>query len=407
MATISFECKKSKANSEGNSPIYFRITVGDKRSYRSTGIWVPEKHWNARKGEVRKSIGEDRQTEINTRLQQIRTTAQNKINELNRKGNIITTREIKEVVDSNPTSQPAAAKNLLSYARGINDPLEKSSYNYYKKRNTIINHLDTYTEGRGVDFSKIDRSWVHSFYTYLREDQGNSKNTAAKAVSILSSFFEAAIKDEVTSYRNPFRNVTFPKEDIYKEKLTLEEVQRLKDLELNRDTWAYHSRNYWLAQMYMAGMRISDLCKLQKSDISSGRVQYRMKKTKVLKSIAVSPPLQEILDLYKENESTNMFPILRKSVGDYVNDKELSQEIGRLNALINKNLKIVQKKAGIKKTLSTHIARHTFADLARKDGWSIYDISKALAHKSILVTQNYLQKLDTESLDKKMESLFN
>ena len=62
--------------------------------------------------------------------------------------------------------------------------------------------------------------------------------------------------------------------------------------------------------------------------------------------------------------------------------------------------------AGIDKPLSTHIARHSFADVARSAGWSIYDISKALRHSSVEMTERYLKAFDTAALDDRMNELF-
>ncbi len=53
------------------------------------------------------------------------------------------------------------------------------------------------------------------------------------------------------------------------------------------------------------------------------------------------------------------------------------------------------------------MSRHSFADYARKRGMSIYDISKALGHKNLQVTERYLKEFDEESVDKAMGALFS
>ena len=69
-------------------------------------------------------------------------------------------------------------------------------------------------------------------------------------------------------------------------------------------------------------------------------------------------------------------------------------------------LKEVAHAAGIDKHITTHVARHSFADLARKKGWGVYDISKALAHSKLRETEVYLASLDHDDLDEKMHALF-
>ena len=69
------------------------------------------------------------------------------------------------------------------------------------------------------------------------------------------------------------------------------------------------------------------------------------------------------------------------------------------------NLKRIAKKAGIKKNLSFHTSRHTFATWALRKGIRIEYVSKLLGHASIKETQIYA-KIVNEELDKAME-VFN
>lgn len=50
-----------------------------------------------------------------------------------------------------------------------------------------------------------------------------------------------------------------------------------------------------------------------------------------------------------------------------------------------------------------HIARHSFANIARQKKANVYDISKALGHSSLKITENYLSKFDTTSQDETMK----
>ena len=73
--------------------------------------------------------------------------------------------------------------------------------------------------------------------------------------------------------------------------------------------------------------------------------------------------------------------------------------IGSKNTIVNTNLKRVSKALGIPR-VSFHCARHSFAVnhyLASKD---IYSLSRALHHKSISVTTDYLQSLDMDIANK-------
>jgi integrase/recombinase XerD len=61
------------------------------------------------------------------------------------------------------------------------------------------------------------------------------------------------------------------------------------------------------------------------------------------------------------------------------------------------------KKADIKKSVSPHVLRHTFATLMLNNGLDIYSVSKLLGHSSISTTQTYLHfNKQTEFLHSKI-----
>jgi integrase len=82
-------------------------------------------------------------------------------------------------------------------------------------------------------------------------------------------------------------------------------------------------------------------------------------------------------------------------------------EISSRTATVNKSLKKLAKLAGIESNVTTHVARHTWADMARKEGMNIYDISKSLGHSDINITQIYLAELDQTSSDLAMAMMYN
>jgi integrase/recombinase XerD len=59
------------------------------------------------------------------------------------------------------------------------------------------------------------------------------------------------------------------------------------------------------------------------------------------------------------------------------------------NALYNRNLKRVAQKLGIKKRLTTHSGRKTFATMMDESGWSMESIAKMLGHSSVKTTETY------------------
>jgi len=75
--------------------------------------------------------------------------------------------------------------------------------------------------------------------------------------------------------------------------------------------------------------------------------------------------------------------------------------------LINKYLKDIAEKAEIVKNVTTHTARHSFADIARQKADNIYNLSKTLGHSKIGTTEAYMATIDDNALDDTLDSMFS
>jgi len=208
-----------------------------------------------------------------------------------------------------------------------------------------------------------------------------------------------------------------------KEKLDLVEIQKMEDLKLFPNEFIFHVRNAFIFSLYNAGIRIGDLLQLKWCNIQEdGRLEYFMGKTGKERSIKLLPPALKILKLYessKEKETDYIFPFLDNNAkySKLISPEDFQKASSELLAflynkiesqiaLYNKALKLIAVRSQIKKKISSHISRHSFADIARKKV-SVYDIQKMLGHSTLKVTESYLKSLDNDAMDKAMEEVFN
>ena len=56
--------------------------------------------------------------------------------------------------------------------------------------------------------------------------------------------------------------------------------------------------------------------------------------------------------------------------------------------------------------LSMHVARHSYADFARRKSGDLFAISQTLGHKSLETTEAYLKSFDQDAVDKLGEDLW-
>lgn len=91
---------------------------------------------------------------------------------------------------------------------------------------------------------------------------------------------------------------------------------------------------------------------------------------------------------------------------DYSERDFRRKQIQSKTTMINYQLKKVGELAEIDKTITTHMARHTFADMARQKSKDIYGVSKALRHSSTKITEQYLAGFDNQAVDDVMDSVW-
>lgn len=134
-----------------------------------------------------------------------------------------------------------------------------------------------------------------------------------------------------------------------------------------------------------------------------------MGKAKKFRRLKLVKQAQVVLDLYRDDSNLLtdfIFPFLKSRI-DYSDGNFLKKQVSSKTTIINKNIKELSMKTGINKNISSHIARHSFADMARKKGMKLYDISKVLGHSSLSITERYLENFDDTSLDNAMDEIFN
>lgn len=400
MANIVIILKLNKLNKLGEAPLYLRVIKHRKTAYQSIGLCVKPTDWNKDTCRVRKSHPNSQRA--NNFILHKLAEAQNKVLEIETKNSSIKASKIKEIlVGKSPQS-------FIIYANKITDQLkETEQVRTYKRYKTVIKKLSDFLKGKDFMMDELTVSFLNDYDLYLKK-LGNCTNTIHSNLKTLRAILRRAINEDLLSRdKNPFFIYKLKKAPTKKEKLTSEEIKAIIDLTLEENSTLWHCRNYFLFSYYNAGIRAGDLIQLKWGNIRKGRLVYLMDKTGSLKNIQLIPQTLNILSYYKSEDNEGfIFPLLNNNI-DYSDKFFLFSQVSSKNALINKNLKRIAVLSKIDKPITFHIARHSFSDIARKRGMNIYDISQALAHSSIKITETYLADVDDNSLDYEMSKLFN
>jgi integrase len=136
------------------------------------------------------------------------------------------------------------------------------------------------------------------------------------------------------------------------------------------------------------------------------RLTYRMLKTNGSVSLKLPKEALELARRYSEEERVMFFPFVTEH--DTADPTHFRRRVSSANVIVNRNLKKLAELAGIPSDgLSTHVARHSFADYARTSDGDLYAISKALGHSDLKTTETYLKSFDQDSVDDLSDSLWS
>jgi integrase len=354
-------------------------------------------------------------------------------NEKSKKANETLKKKLKDISEiNNDLDNPSTEKiiesysgnvhgDCLEYLKKIMHRLEKEGkVRSYKRYNQLFNKLAEYTKSDKLPFDQITVTFLIDFKAHL---SGLHQNTIYEHFKNLRALFNAAIKEDIIQpEKNPFVRFEVSQAATTKQSLNDDELNRLKELNLEVGSKLWHSRNYFFFSFYNGGIRAGDIITMKWNAVANDRLSYVMAKTRNNKLIKKSVPLlaeaKAILSHYRNDEckpNQFIFGLIKDEFSSLINDekkiksgheKTLFGAIGSRNAILNKNLKELAKLAEISKPLTFHIARHSFADYAISKKVNPRVLQKILGHEKFETTETYIHNRDNKEVDESMIEIF-
>jgi len=303
--------------------------------------------------------------------------------------------------------QPKSS-NFILFAENLIERMQHNNkIGNARRYKVVVKKLHELQEGKDIMFQEIDLSFLNKFYSYLVTLNNKPTTIHANFRVIRAIYYKAIEEGIVKQEENPFFSFKLKQGTVNRTRLNEDEIKSIVELELPEDSLIWHIKNAFLFSFYNAGIRASDLITMQWKNVTDGRLTYEMHKTQKVHSVKLLDKPKHILDYYvSENPDHYIFPFFKNDI-DYSDPLFLHNQISAKTALLNKYLKQIATKAEISKNISTHTARHSFADIARKKTNNIYNLSKTLGHSSLKITEAYLASFDEDAIDDTLDNVFN
>ncbi len=237
--------------------------------------------------------------------------------------------------------------------------------------------------------SSVTLNDAYMFLVYCKDNRNNNERTRARKATTLRIFYKYLTVQKRLIDENPLQELDSPKiKKTLPKYLTLEESVAL----LNSVDGKFKERDYCIITLFLnCGMRLSELCSLNLSDIRTNNTLVVTGKGNKERTIYLNDACIDALNAYLPFR-----PV------DGVKDKNalfISRQKSRINQrtvqmIITKAL----EKAGLgERNLSTHKLRHTAATLMYQHGdVDVLAIKEILGHESLSTTQIYTHILDEQ-----------
>ena len=236
--------------------------------------------------------------------------------------------------------------------------------------------------GRDIGPAEVTYQDLKAFLAWYGSDNQNTR-TQSRTLSGIRAFYKyLLIEGEINE--NPATLIESPKIGLkLPEVLSVSEIDSMIDqIDLSKPEG--HRNKAIIETLYGCGLRVSELVNLRLTDIHYGEgfVVITGKGNKQ-RLVPVSGKALKEIDIYKRDR--NQLPV--------INDQNilfLNRRGSRLTrAMIFTIIKDLAAKAGIKKTISPHTFRHSFATHMIEGGADLRAVQEMLGHESILTTEIY------------------
>ena len=279
-------------------------------------------------------------------------------------------------------------ESLKLYIRHIK--YEKNlSPNTIRSYNKDINHFIDYIKGlKIVNISDLSLDIFRKYLKFLDNFKYSNRTIIRKYSSLINYFkfleINNYLKGELTQLINPPR-----KYQRYYSFLSQNELNELLSCIETSDYIGIRNRTL-IEVLYSTGARVSEIENINLEDIDFKNSEIKVKgKGNKERIVYLNHNARFWLNKY-----LNIRDNFRSSVNRELSNREsqlfLNKFGGRLTARsIRTILKKYLKKAGIKKNISPHDIRHSFATHLLQEGAGIREIQELLGHENISTTQIY------------------
>ena len=369
-----------------------RITINGDLVQFSSKIDIEPHLWNTATARLNGRSQEAQQT--NARLENIRSSIIQHYREISDCQVSVTAEKVRNaflgIVTKGESLLQIFDKHIEDYEKLVGISKSKGTLQKYKvARKRVMEFMAQRYKTTDLSIREVTHMFVTDFENFLRVEAKCSTNTVAKFIQYLKTIINIA-RNNGWLMHDPFANYKIQKTAVDRGFLSKEEIAAIAQKDFNIERLD-QVRDVFLFSCF-TGLAYIDICNLRSEHIRKSFdgnlwIITKRQKTQIPVNVPLLPIPKMILEKYEDKLS---------------NDKILPVVS---NQKTNAYLKEIGDLCGIKKNLTFHLARHTFATTTTlAKGIPIETVSKMLGHTNIKTTQIYA-RITNDKISKDMAGL--
>ncbi|MBW3470369.1 site-specific integrase [Arthrospiribacter ruber] len=383
--SILFYLKGSKNKKRKEKHVYVRITVDYKRVELSTKVTCEPCEWNSAAGRVKGKSEKARL--LNGLLDSYQMKIYQARKQLMDLDKDVTAERIKNMLIGKAEDR----RLILEIFESHNQDMEALVGNEFapgtmERYRTSLEHTRSFIRWKygkdDMELKYLDYEFISQYSFWLKSVRGCAHNTTVKYLANFKKIVLNCVKNGWLQ-RDPFMGFKMVKKEVRRETLSKEELKNIseKDFTIER---LDQVRDIFVFSCY-TGLAYIDVKNLKRTQIIIGIdgekwIETKRQKTEAPIRIPILPVALRIIEKYKDHPKC-------------IHEDALLPVPS--NQKMNAYLKEIADLCGVRKELTFHIARHTFATtITLSNGVPIETVSKLLGHRSLKQTQHYAKILD-------------
>lgn len=383
---LLFYIRRDKTNKKGEAPVFMRLTINGERADASIKRFIEPHAWNSAKGKANEKSrgGKDLNLYLDAISANIlRIQRDLELDKKEVSAQIILNRYLgKEQSDRHTLMEVFRAHNEKCRALSGISLAPGTVIRYETSLRLTEAFLRTTYKKEDCYLDEITHQFVEDYDFYLRTVRRCCHNTTTKYLLNFKKIIRIALAKGWMK-KDPFAQVHFHFEPVEREFLEKQELKVLLNKEITitrlsqvRDIFCF---------CCLTGLAFMDVQQLKPEHLVAdihGKIWIRKarQKTKNMCNIPLLDERKRLFDRYRDHPYCQTHGVLLPVCS---------------NQKMNSYLKELADICGIRKNLSTHCARHTFATLTLASGATIDNVAKMLGHANVNMTRRYAKVLDS------------